>query len=74
MPEFTYKVKIAGRTLKKKIEAPTKESAIKMVRGKTGVDLNTVKTKSGGQPACAGNLITEKDIKSQGIIALVFHF
>lgn len=43
MPEFTYKIKIAGRTLKKKIEAPTKEAAIKMVRGRTGADMNSVK-------------------------------
>lgn len=43
MPEFTYKIKIAGRTLKKKIEAPTKEAAVRMIRGRTGVDLNTVK-------------------------------
>ena len=43
MPDFTYKIKIAGRTLKKKIEAPTKETAIKMVRGRTGVVMNSVK-------------------------------
>ena len=45
MPEFTYKVKIAGRTLKKTIEAPTKEAAIKMVKNKTGADLKSVKPK-----------------------------
>lgn len=43
MPEFTYKIKIAGRTLKKKIEASNKETAIKMVKSKTGADLNSVK-------------------------------
>ncbi|MBD3305769.1 type II secretion system F family protein [candidate division KSB3 bacterium] len=45
MPEFTYKVKIAGRTLKKSIEAPTKEAAIKVIKGKTGADLKSVKPK-----------------------------
>ena len=45
MPEFTYKIKIAGRTLKKTIEAPTKEAAIKMVKNKTGADLKSVKPK-----------------------------
>lgn len=45
MPEFTYKVKIAGRTLKKTIEAPTKEAAIKLVKNKTGADLKSVKPK-----------------------------
>jgi len=45
MPEFTYKIKIAGRTLKKTIEASTKETAIKMIKGKTGADLNSVKLK-----------------------------
>jgi type IV pilus assembly protein PilC len=43
MPEFTYKVRIAGRTLKKKIEAPTQEAAVRLVRGKTGADLNSVR-------------------------------
>jgi type IV pilus assembly protein PilC len=43
MPDFTYKIKIAGRTLKKKIEAPTKEAAIKMVRGRTGIVMDSVK-------------------------------
>lgn len=43
MPDFTYKVKIAGRTLKKKIEAPNKETAIKMIKSKTGADMNSVK-------------------------------
>ncbi len=45
MPEFNYKIKIAGRTLKKTIEAPTQEAAIKMVKNKTGVDLKSVKPK-----------------------------
>lgn len=45
MPEFNYKIKIAGRTLKKTIEAPTKEAAIKIVKNKTGVDLKSVKPK-----------------------------
>jgi type IV pilus assembly protein PilC len=45
MPEFTYKIKIAGRTLKKTIEAPTQEAAIKSIRTKTGADLNSVKPK-----------------------------
>ncbi|GAK55812.1 type IV pilus assembly protein PilC [Candidatus Vecturithrix granuli] len=45
MPEFNYKIKIAGRTLKKTIEAPTKEAAIKMVKNKTGADLKSVKPK-----------------------------
>jgi type IV pilus assembly protein PilC len=45
MAEFTYKIKIAGRTLKKTIEAPTKEAAIKMVKSKTGADLNSVRPK-----------------------------
>ncbi|PIE35545.1 pilus assembly protein PilC [candidate division KSB3 bacterium] len=45
MPEFTYKCKIAGRTLKKVIEAPSKEVAVKMIKGKTGVDLSSVKPK-----------------------------
>ena len=45
MPEFSYKVKIAGRTLKKTIEAPSKEAAIKMIKGKTGADVSTVKLK-----------------------------
>jgi type IV pilus assembly protein PilC len=45
MSEFTYKIKIAGRTLKKTIEAPTKEAAIKMVKSKTGADLNSVRPK-----------------------------
>jgi type IV pilus assembly protein PilC len=43
MPEFTYKVKIAGRTLTKKIEAPTKEAAAKVVKSKSGADVNTLK-------------------------------
>lgn len=43
MSEFNYKVKIAGRTLKKTIEAPTQEAAIKMIRSKTGADLSSVK-------------------------------
>ena len=45
MPEFNYKVKIAGRTLKKTIEAPTQEAAIKMIRSKSGSDLSSVKPK-----------------------------
>jgi type IV pilus assembly protein PilC len=45
MPQFTYKIKIAGRTLKKTIEAPSKETAIKMIKMKTGADLNSVKPK-----------------------------
>ncbi len=45
MPEFTYKCKIAGRTLKKVIEAPSKEVALKMVKGRTGAVLSSVKPK-----------------------------
>jgi type IV pilus assembly protein PilC len=45
MPEFTYKVKIAGRKLKKIIEAPNKEAAIRLIRNKTGADINSVKAK-----------------------------
>ena len=45
MPEFTYKIKIAGRTLKKTLEAPTKEAAVKIIKSKTGADLNSVKPK-----------------------------
>ena len=45
MPDFTYKIKIAGRTLKKTIEAPSQEVAIKMIKNKTGADLKTVKAK-----------------------------
>ena len=43
MPEFTYKVKIAGRTLKKKIEAPSKEAVVRLIKGRTGADLNSVR-------------------------------
>ncbi|PID59133.1 pilus assembly protein PilC [candidate division KSB3 bacterium] len=45
MPEFSYKAKIAGRTLKKVIEAPSKEVALKMIKGKTGADPSTLKPK-----------------------------
>ena len=45
MPEFTYKIKIAGRTLKKTLEAPSKEVALKMIKSKTGADLSTLKPK-----------------------------
>jgi len=45
MPEFTYKVKIAGRTLKKTIEAPSQDVALKMIKGKTGADVATLKPK-----------------------------
>lgn len=45
MPEFTYKIKIAGRTLKKTIEAQSKDTAIKLIKGKTGADLKSVKQK-----------------------------
>ena len=45
MPEFTYKIKIAGRTLKKTIEASSKDNAIRLVKGKTGADLKSVKPK-----------------------------
>ncbi len=45
MPEFTYKIKIAGRTLKKTLEASSKDTAIKIIKGKTGADLKSVKAK-----------------------------
>lgn len=45
MPEFTYKVRIAGRTLKKTIEAPSQDVALKMIKGKTGADIATLKPK-----------------------------
>ncbi|MCP4404429.1 MAG: type II secretion system F family protein [bacterium] len=45
MPEFTYKIKIAGRTLKKTMEAPSKETALKMIKSKTGVVLSSLKPK-----------------------------
>ncbi|GAK51964.1 type IV pilus assembly protein PilC [Candidatus Moduliflexus flocculans] len=45
MPEFTYKVRIAGRTLKKTIEAPSQDVALKMIKGKTGADIKTLKPK-----------------------------
>lgn len=48
MPEFTYKIKIAGRTLKKTLEASTKEAALKIIKNKTGADLNSVKSKPKG--------------------------
>ena len=43
MPEFKYRIKIAGRKLNKKIEAPTKEAALRLIKNKTGVDLNSLK-------------------------------
>jgi len=43
MPEFQYRIKIAGRKLNKKIEAPTKEAALRLIKNKTGVDLNSLK-------------------------------
>ncbi|HWP47512.1 MAG TPA: type II secretion system F family protein [Candidatus Limnocylindrales bacterium] len=46
MPEFTYKIKIAGRKIKKTIEAPNKEAAIRLIKNKTGADVNSVKPKS----------------------------
>ena len=45
MPEFTYKAKIAGRTLKKTIEAPSLDMALKIVKTKTGADIKTLKPK-----------------------------
>src|SRR5512136_902808 len=45
MPEFMYKLKIAGRTIKKTLEAPNKEAAVKIIKSKTGADLNSVKPK-----------------------------
>ncbi len=45
MPEYTYKVKIAGRKLKKTIEAPSKEAAVKLIKNKTGADLKSVRAK-----------------------------
>ncbi len=45
MPEFTYKVKIAGRTLKKTIEASSQDVALKIVKGKSGADITTLKPK-----------------------------
>jgi len=45
MPEFTYKIQIAGRKIKKTIEAPNKEAAIRLIRNKTGADVNSVKPK-----------------------------
>lgn len=45
MPEFTYKIKIAGRTLKKTIEASSQDVALKMVKGKSGADITTLKPK-----------------------------
>lgn len=43
MPEFQYKLKIAGRKLTKKIEAPNQESALRLIKNKTGVDVKTLK-------------------------------
>ncbi len=43
MPEFTYKIKIAGRKLNKKIEAPTQEAALRLIKNKTGVNLSSLK-------------------------------
>ncbi len=45
MPEFTYKIKIAGRTLKKTIEAQSKDAVLKLIKNKTGADLKSVKKK-----------------------------
>ncbi len=45
MPEFTYKIKIAGRTLKKTIEASSQDVALKLIKGKTGADIKTLKPK-----------------------------
>jgi len=45
MPAFNYKIKIAGGTVKKTMDAPNKESAIKIIKNKTGADLNSVRPK-----------------------------
>ena len=68
MPEFTYKAKIAGRTLKKTIEAPSLDMALKIVKTKTGADIKTLKPKPKDlpMPAFIGKIlapkITTKDV------------
>ncbi len=74
MPEFTYKIKIAGRTLKKKIEAPTKEAAIRMVRGRTGVDLNSLKPAPKEITIPGLNKLTTPRIKTKDITIFVRQF
>ncbi len=62
MPEFTYKAKIAGRTLKKTIEAPSLDMALKIVKTKTGADIKTLKPKPKDlpMPAFIGKILAPK--------------
>ena len=68
MPEFTYKAKIAGRTLRKTIEAPSLDMALKIVKTKTGADIKTLKPKPKDLPMPAfiskilAPKITTKDV------------